>query len=159
MIVQQTLTQLKNLSLEGMAHAFEEQITMPSSSALSFEDRFAMLHEQATCHETPQLEELLEDLRGARRLIESRLEPIGHQREVAVLARVDDAQAAPLPGLDEPPRLEPRHDALDRPRIHPVPRREVAHRRQVTAHRIPAPEDVEGELVLDGAGSRLGSHA
>lgn len=50
MIVQQTLTQLKNLSLEGMADAFEEQITMPSSQTLSFEDRFAMLVEREAAH-------------------------------------------------------------------------------------------------------------
>ena len=51
MIVQQTLTQLRNLSLDGMAHAFEEQITMPSSQALPFEDRFAMLVErEAVAH-------------------------------------------------------------------------------------------------------------
>jgi hypothetical protein len=45
MIVQQTLTQLRNLGLDGMAHAFEEQITLPSSNGLPFEDRFAMLVE------------------------------------------------------------------------------------------------------------------
>jgi len=50
MIVQQTLTQLRHLSLDGMAHAFEEQITLPSSSALPFEDRFAMLVEREAAH-------------------------------------------------------------------------------------------------------------
>ena len=30
MIVQQTLTQLRELRLEGMAGAFEEQLTLPS---------------------------------------------------------------------------------------------------------------------------------
>ena len=50
MIVQQTLTQLRNLSLDGMAHAFEEQITLPTSNALSFEDRFAMLVEREAAH-------------------------------------------------------------------------------------------------------------
>jgi DNA replication protein DnaC len=50
MIVQQTLTQLRNLSLDGMADAFEEQITMPSSHGLPFEDRFAMLVEREAAH-------------------------------------------------------------------------------------------------------------
>ena len=35
MIVQQTLTQLRALNLEGMAAAFEEQVTLPSSSSLA----------------------------------------------------------------------------------------------------------------------------
>ena len=50
MIVQQTLTQLRNLSLDGMAHAFEEQIMLPSSQGLPFEDRFAMLVEREAAH-------------------------------------------------------------------------------------------------------------
>src|ERR1700722_11676703 len=50
MIVQQTLTQLRHLSLDGMAHAFEEQITLPSSSALPFGDRFAMLVQREAAH-------------------------------------------------------------------------------------------------------------
>ena len=50
MIVQQTLTQLRNLSLDGMAHAFEEQITLPTSNSLPFEDRFAMLVEREAAH-------------------------------------------------------------------------------------------------------------
>ena len=50
MIVQQTLTQLRNLGLDGMAHAFEEQITLPTSNGLSFEDRFAMLVEREGSH-------------------------------------------------------------------------------------------------------------
>jgi DNA replication protein DnaC len=50
MIVQQTLTQLRNLSLDGMAHAFEEQITLPSSNTLPFEDRFALLVEREAAH-------------------------------------------------------------------------------------------------------------
>lgn len=50
MIVQQTLTQLRNLGLDGMAHAFEEQITMPSSHGLPFEDRFAMLVEREAAY-------------------------------------------------------------------------------------------------------------
>jgi hypothetical protein len=50
MIVQQTLTQLRNLSLDGMAHAFEEQITLPSSNGLPFEDRFAMLVEREAAY-------------------------------------------------------------------------------------------------------------
>lgn len=50
MIVQQTLTQLRALKLDGMAHAFEEQLTLPSSQSLSFEDRFALLVEREAAH-------------------------------------------------------------------------------------------------------------
>ena len=50
MIVQQTLTQLRALNLEGMATAFEEQVTLPSSSILAFEDRVALLVEREAAH-------------------------------------------------------------------------------------------------------------
>ena len=50
MIVQQTLTQMRALNLEGMADAFEEQITLPSSSSLAFEDRLALLVEREAAH-------------------------------------------------------------------------------------------------------------
>jgi DNA replication protein DnaC len=50
MIVQQTLTQLRALNLEGMAAAFEEQVTLPSSSTLAFEDRVALLVEREAAH-------------------------------------------------------------------------------------------------------------
>lgn len=50
MIVQQTLTQLRALKLEGMAHAFEEQIALPTSTSLSFEDRVALLVEREAAH-------------------------------------------------------------------------------------------------------------
>lgn len=50
MIVQQTLTQLRTLNLEGMAQAFEQQISLPSSSTLAFEDRVALLVECEAAH-------------------------------------------------------------------------------------------------------------
>ena len=46
MISQQTLQQLRTLKLDGMAHAFQEQLTLPSVYTLSFEDRFALLVER-----------------------------------------------------------------------------------------------------------------
>jgi DNA replication protein DnaC len=49
-IVQHTLTQLRALKLDGMAHAFEEQLTLPTSANLPFEDRFALLVERETAH-------------------------------------------------------------------------------------------------------------
>lgn len=45
-MMQQTLTQLRTLRLDGMAHAFEEQLSLPTSSQLSFEERFALLVER-----------------------------------------------------------------------------------------------------------------
>ncbi len=50
MIVQQTLTLLRSLGLEGLALAFEEQLAMPSSQTLAFEDRFALLLEREAAH-------------------------------------------------------------------------------------------------------------
>ena len=37
MLTQHTLTRLRTLNLDGMARAFEEQLTQPASHALSFE--------------------------------------------------------------------------------------------------------------------------
>jgi DNA replication protein DnaC len=49
-IVQQTLTHLRALKLDGMAHALEEQLTLPTSASLSFEDRLALLVEREAAH-------------------------------------------------------------------------------------------------------------
>jgi len=43
MLTQQTLTQLRSLKLSGMADALHEQLTQPSMSAMSFEERMALL--------------------------------------------------------------------------------------------------------------------
>ncbi|WP_310673203.1 ATP-binding protein, partial [Burkholderia multivorans] len=43
MLMQQTLTQLKSLKLDGMARAFEEQTALTASTSLSFEERFGMV--------------------------------------------------------------------------------------------------------------------
>ena len=43
MLMQHSLEQLRTLRLEGMARAFEEQLTQPAIAALSFEERFAQL--------------------------------------------------------------------------------------------------------------------
>lgn len=43
MMTQQTLTQLRSLKLGGMGDALQEQLTQPSMSSLSFEERLAML--------------------------------------------------------------------------------------------------------------------
>ena len=54
MIVQQTLTQLRTLKLDGMASAFEEQLTLPTAHNLVFEDRFALLVEREAAHRDSQ---------------------------------------------------------------------------------------------------------
>ena len=43
MMMQQTLSQLRSIKLDGMARAFEEQATQPALTAMSFEDRFTLL--------------------------------------------------------------------------------------------------------------------
>lgn len=50
MIVQQTLAQLRTLKLDGMALAFEDQLTLPAAQTLAFEDRFAVLLEREIAH-------------------------------------------------------------------------------------------------------------
>lgn len=46
MMTQQTLTQLRSLKLSGMADALQQQLTQPSMSAMSFEERMALLVER-----------------------------------------------------------------------------------------------------------------
>jgi hypothetical protein len=43
MMTHQTVTQLRGLRLDGMARAFEEQLTQPAATGLAFEERFALL--------------------------------------------------------------------------------------------------------------------
>jgi DNA replication protein DnaC len=50
MIVQQTLTQLRALKLDGMAAVLEEQMNLPTSATLSFEDRMALLVQGEAAH-------------------------------------------------------------------------------------------------------------
>jgi hypothetical protein len=50
MLIEQTLTQLHELRLFGMAEALEEQRAVPDVEALSFEDRFALLLDREANH-------------------------------------------------------------------------------------------------------------
>ena len=50
MLTQHTLTLLKQLKLDGMARAFEEQLEQPVSSTLSFEERFGMVVDRELNH-------------------------------------------------------------------------------------------------------------
>ncbi len=60
MLMQQTLTQLKSLKLDGMARAFEEQAALTASTSLSFEERFGMVVERELAwRDTRRLERLL----------------------------------------------------------------------------------------------------
>src|SRR5579864_9389225 len=43
MMMQQTLTQLRNLKLDGFADGLEEQLTQPGAASLSFEERLSLL--------------------------------------------------------------------------------------------------------------------
>ena len=52
MMVQQTLTQLRAMKLDGMALGLEEQLTLPSTGNLSFEDRVGLLVECELAHRT-----------------------------------------------------------------------------------------------------------
>jgi DNA replication protein DnaC len=50
MMMHTTLTQLRELKLEGLAGALEEQLTQASMSALSFEERLALLIDREVQH-------------------------------------------------------------------------------------------------------------
>jgi len=49
-LTQHTLTQLKALKLDGMARAFDEQLTQPAAASLAFEERFGMLVDREIAH-------------------------------------------------------------------------------------------------------------
>ena len=60
MLTQQTLTRLRSLKLDGMARAFEEQLTQPASHGLGFEERFGLLVDREVgWRDTRRLERLL----------------------------------------------------------------------------------------------------
>src|SRR6266542_2183135 len=60
MLTQQTMTHLRTLRLDGMARAFEEQLTQPVATGLAFEDRFGLLVDRELAwRDTRRLERLL----------------------------------------------------------------------------------------------------
>lgn len=60
MLLEQTLTQLRELRLTGMAQALDEQQAVPDVQSLSFEDRLALLVErEATVRQDRRLSRLL----------------------------------------------------------------------------------------------------
>ena len=60
MLTQQTVTHLRSLRLDGMARAFEEQLTQPVATGLAFEDRFGLLVDRELAwRDTRRLERLL----------------------------------------------------------------------------------------------------
>lgn len=64
MMIEQTLSRLRELRLDGMAAALEEQQAVPDMSELSFEDRLGLLVErEATAREDRRLSRLLRQAR------------------------------------------------------------------------------------------------
>jgi DNA replication protein DnaC len=60
MMTHHTLTQLRALKLDGMAHAFEEQLTITASDGLSFEERLGLLVDrEMTWRDSKRLARLL----------------------------------------------------------------------------------------------------
>lgn len=60
MMTHHTLTQLHALKLDGMARAFEEQLTITASDSLPFEERFGLLVDrEMTWRDSKRLERLL----------------------------------------------------------------------------------------------------
>ena len=66
-MVQQTMDKLHEMRLPGMAKAFEEQLSLPTFSDMSFEDRFGMVVEtEFTNRENKKLERRLKTARLKR---------------------------------------------------------------------------------------------
>jgi len=60
MLIQPTLTTLKQLKLDGMARAFEEQSTQSAAASLSFEERFGLLVDREFTHrDSKRIERLM----------------------------------------------------------------------------------------------------
>jgi len=60
MLTHQTVTQLRSLRLDGMARAFEEQLTQPQAGGLAFEERFGLLVDRELAwRDSRRLERLL----------------------------------------------------------------------------------------------------
>ncbi|MFP3613152.1 ATP-binding protein [Paraburkholderia sp. SIMBA_050] len=60
MLMHQTLSQLKALKLDGMARAFEEQVSLTASTSLSFEERFGIVVDRELAwRDTRRLERLM----------------------------------------------------------------------------------------------------
>lgn len=73
MLMQQTVSQLKTLKLDGMARAFEEQVTLSANSSLSFDERFGMIVDRELAwRDTRRLERLLKTakLKNAQACVE-----------------------------------------------------------------------------------------
>ena len=61
MLAQQTLSQLQQLKLTGMAAAFQQQLQQPETHALSFEERLTLLvQSEVTARENRRLQRLLQ---------------------------------------------------------------------------------------------------
>jgi DNA replication protein DnaC len=64
MLTHQTITQLRGLRLDGMARAFEEQLTQPHAGGLAFEARFGLLVDRELAwRDSRRLERLLKQAR------------------------------------------------------------------------------------------------
>lgn len=60
MLIQQTITKLKDLHLVGMANGFEDQLSSAAAMSLGFEERFGILVDQETTYrENQRLKRLL----------------------------------------------------------------------------------------------------
>src|SRR5207237_8726485 len=60
MLAQHTVTHVRSVRLDGMARAFEEQLTHPLATGLAFEDRFGLLVDRELAwRDTRRLDRLL----------------------------------------------------------------------------------------------------
>jgi DNA replication protein DnaC len=86
MLIDNTLSQLRDLKLAGFALALEEQLAAPATTALSFEERLALLVDRELHHRSDRKRELL--LKKARLKFAQ--------------ACIEDVDSAPGRGIDRP---------------------------------------------------------
>jgi DNA replication protein DnaC len=76
MLNQQTIGKLRELRLNGMAGAFELQLSTPITHSLSFEERFGLIVDQECTHRSDQRMKRL--LKGAKLQLNACVEDIDH---------------------------------------------------------------------------------
>jgi DNA replication protein DnaC len=95
MLTHQTVTHLRSLRLDGMARAFEEQLTQPAASGLAFEERFGLLVDREFAwRDMRRLERLLKQAK--LKYADACVENVDHRSARGLDAR----QLASLAGVD-----------------------------------------------------------
>jgi hypothetical protein len=113
MLLEPTLTQLRELRLTGMAAALEEQQAVPDVQSLSFEDRLALLVDrEATVRQDRRLTRLIEEMARAR--ADDSYPKLMNRLQKTDLLAIDDYGLAPLNQTERRDLLEVIEDRTGR---------------------------------------------